>query len=66
MQAITVSTRNAAKALKMDQEFGTIEKGKKADLIVLSDNPEKDIKNTRKIEAVFKEGKEVSKGPLTH
>ncbi|MEO6287772.1 MAG: amidohydrolase family protein [Dyadobacter sp.] len=66
LQAITISTQNAAKALKMDQEFGTLKKGKKADLIILTDNPEKDIKNTRKIEAVWKEGKEVSKGPLQH
>ncbi|WAC13703.1 amidohydrolase family protein [Dyadobacter pollutisoli] len=66
LQAITISTRNAAKALKMDQELGTLEKGKKADFIVLSDNPEKDIKSTRKIESVWKEGKEVSKGPLKH
>jgi imidazolonepropionase-like amidohydrolase len=66
LQAITVSTRNAAAALKMDQEFGTLAIGKKADLIVLSDNPAKEIKNTRKIESVWKEGKEVSKGPLKH
>jgi imidazolonepropionase-like amidohydrolase len=66
LQAITISTRNAARALKMDREFGTLEKGKKADLIILSDNPEKDIKYTRKIESVWKEGREVSKGPIYH
>jgi imidazolonepropionase-like amidohydrolase len=63
-QAITISTRNASRALLADKEFGTLEKGKKADFIVLSSNPLTDIRNTRKIESVWKEGKEVSKGPL--
>ncbi len=64
LQAITVSTRNAAKAIRIDNEYGTIEKGKKADLIILDADPVKDIKNTRKISAVWKNGKEVSRGPL--
>lgn len=64
LQAIMLATRNAAGALKIDMDYGSIEKGKKADLIILSENPEKDIKNTRKIESVWKDGKEASKGPL--
>lgn len=64
LQAIMLATQNAAKALKIDADYGSIQKGKKADLIILSGNPEKDIKNTRKIESVWKDGKEVSKGPL--
>ncbi|MGV3601518.1 MAG: amidohydrolase family protein [Dyadobacter fermentans] len=63
-QAITVSTRNAAAALRIDREKGTLEKGKKADFIILGANPLDDIRNTRKIESVWKEGKEVSKGPI--
>lgn len=63
-QAITVSTRNASRALLADKAFGTLEKGKKADLIILSGNPLTDIRNTRKIESVWKEGREVSNGPL--
>lgn len=63
-QAITISTRNAAAALHIDQEKGTLKKGKKADLLILSANPFDDIRNTRKIESVWKEGKEVSKGPV--
>jgi imidazolonepropionase-like amidohydrolase len=64
LQAIAVSTRNAAKALQLDADYGTIEKGKKADFIILGANPEIDIKNTRSIEAVWKNGVEASKGPL--
>lgn len=63
-QAITISTRNAAATLLIDHEKGTLEKGKKADFLILSANPFDDIRNTRKIESVWKEGKEVSKGPV--
>ncbi|MCF2444237.1 amidohydrolase family protein [Dyadobacter sp. CY345] len=64
MQAITAATKNAATVLKIDNKYGTLEKGKVADFIVLTASPEKDIRNTRKIESVWKDGKQVSKGPL--
>ncbi|SEB09686.1 amidohydrolase family protein [Pedobacter hartonius] len=64
LQAIGVATKNSAKILQIADRFGTLEKGKIADLIVLKNNPATDIKNTRSIEAVYKAGKEVSKGPL--
>ncbi|MCF0055697.1 amidohydrolase family protein [Dyadobacter sp. CY356] len=64
MQTITAATLNSAKILKIDNQIGTIQKGKKADFIILTESPEKDIKNTRKIESVWKDGKQVSKGPL--
>ncbi len=63
LQAISAGTKNAAQLLNIDQAFGTIEKGKSADLIILGANPIEDIRNTRKIESVYKAGKEVSKGP---
>ncbi|MCX2484207.1 amidohydrolase family protein [Pedobacter sp. MR2016-24] len=64
LQAIGIATKNGAQLLKTDQKYGTLEKGKIADFIILSDNPLNDIRNTRKIQAVYKAGKEVSKGPL--
>lgn len=64
LQAITAATKNAAMVLKIDGRFGTLQKGKVADLIVLSDNPVGNIKNSRKIEGVYKSGKLVSYGPL--
>lgn len=64
LQAITVATKNSAKALKIDKDFGTIETGKMADFIILNSDPSKNIKNTRDIFLVYKSGKEVSKGPI--
>lgn len=64
LQVITIATKNAAEALKISSRYGALEKGKSADFIILSVNPLSDIRNTRKIEAVYKAGKEVSKGPL--
>jgi len=66
LQVLTVATRNSAQLLHIDQQFGTIEKGKTADFIILNGNPAIDIKNTRKIVAVYKSGAEVSKGPLNN
>lgn len=65
LQAISTGTRNAAHLLKIDNTTGTIATGKLADLLILADNPEKNIRNTRKITAVYKAGKKVSDGPLT-
>lgn len=64
LQAISVATKNSAELLRIAAQYGTLEKGKKADLIILRNNPATDIKNTRSIEAVYKAGKQVSKGPL--
>ncbi|MFT3705476.1 MAG: amidohydrolase family protein [Agriterribacter sp.] len=59
LQAITVSTKNPAILLQCNTLYGSIEKGKKADFIVLSKNPQSNILNTRSIEAVWKNGKPV-------
>lgn len=64
LQSITVGTKNAARLLKIDTQSGTIEKGKKANMLILNGDPSKDIKQTRSIFAVYKAGKQVSKGPL--
>ncbi|MBE7171014.1 MAG: amidohydrolase family protein [Williamsia sp.] len=64
LQAMGAATRSAAQLLKIDKSYGTLEKGKTADMIVLSKNPVDDIRNTRTIEAVYKAGKQVSQGPV--
>lgn len=65
LQAIGVATKNAAEVLKIDKQFGTIEKGKIADLLIINADPTKDIKNTRSIFSVYKNGIKVSNGPIS-
>jgi len=49
-------TRTAAAAIGRQNEVGTLEKGKFADLVILDADPVIDIKNTRKISRVMKGG----------
>lgn len=46
MEALRAATLNGAHYLGMDHEIGSIEVGKLADLVVLSENPLDDIRNT--------------------
>jgi len=57
MEAIQAATRNPATFLGLDRSVGTIEKNKLADMVLLSANPLEDINNTRKIAAVFFQGR---------
>jgi formylglycine-generating enzyme required for sulfatase activity len=59
LEVIKIATNNGAQALHILDEVGTIEVGKQADLIVLSENPIENIKNTRKIEMIFQKGKSI-------
>ena len=51
-QALAAATRNPAEFLRASKEWGTIEQGKRADLLLLEANPLEDIRNTARIEAV--------------
>jgi imidazolonepropionase-like amidohydrolase len=57
-QVITAATRSGAEFLGA-KDLGTLERGKWADLLVLAANPLDDIRNTRRIEAVYVAGKKV-------
>lgn len=63
LNAIKAATYGSAQALGIEQEVGTIEKGKWADLIVLSPNadPLSDITALGKIEMVIQRGQVVSR-----
>ena len=56
MQAIQSATAGAAEFLGRTKDFGTIETGKFADLVLLDANPAGDIANTRKIIGVVRNG----------
>ncbi len=60
MEAIQTATRNAAEALGLDREIGTLEAGKMADIVAVEGDPLKDIRvlqDRSKIQMVMKEGK---------
>ena len=56
LEVIKIATRNGAQALGIEEDVDTIEPGKQADMIILSDNPVDEISNTKKIEAVTNNG----------
>lgn len=58
MQAIQAATMNNAEFLQ-DSGLGTIEPGKLADLIVVREDPLADIRNTRTVDVVIKDGQVV-------
>ena len=63
MQALQSATSNAGKFLELS-DTGTIEKGKRADLVLLDADPLTDIANTRKIRAVVLNGRYLSRPDL--
>ena len=60
LEVIKIASNNGATALGIENDVGTIEPGKQADIMVLSDNPMDDISNTKKIEAVINNGQFVN------
>ena len=56
MQVIVSSTAVAARAMGLDKQIGTIEKGKDADLVVVSADPTKDVAAFRKLRYVVRSG----------
>jgi imidazolonepropionase-like amidohydrolase len=56
-EVIGMATKNAADALGISGEVGTVEAGKAADLVVLTSNPLKSISNLRDIEYVIQAGR---------
>ena len=54
--AITSATKISAETTGFQHEYGTIQVGKVADMVVLREDPTLDITNTRKIAFVVKSG----------
>lgn len=55
-QAIQVATENGARFLHLEREIGTVQAGKRADLVVVKGNLVRDIDNIENVQIVFKHG----------
>jgi imidazolonepropionase-like amidohydrolase len=56
MQVLVASTRGGAKAMGLEKEIGTVEKGKSADLLLVEGDPTIDVANLRKVRYVVRGG----------
>jgi imidazolonepropionase-like amidohydrolase len=56
IEAIRAATQTSARSLGMDKDRGTLEAGKRADFLVLEEDPLRDVKNVRRILEIYKGG----------
>ena len=64
LEAIHAATAASAEILGAEEELGTIEVGKWADLVILDADPLVDIRNTGRIHAVVKGGEIVDRAAI--
>ena len=64
LQALQSATLEPAKFFRRENDFGTIEPGKVADLVLLDANPTEDIRAVRRIRAVFASGRVFDRSAL--
>jgi amidohydrolase family protein len=57
LEAIQAATIVPARAMRLEAEVGTVEAGKRADLVVVAGDPLADISNVRKVSLVVARGK---------
>jgi imidazolonepropionase-like amidohydrolase len=55
-------TGGAARVMKLEQQLGTIQPGKRADLLVLNANALSDIRDPREIHSVWIAGRRLNQG----
>ena len=64
LQVVKSCTYNAAKILRREREFGSLQVGLSADILIVEGNPAKNISDTRNVKHVFLRGKQVDRDSL--
>ncbi|WP_266158321.1 amidohydrolase family protein [Dyella silvatica] len=64
MEALQAATSVPARVLKLDKELGTLQVGKRADMLLLDADPLADIRNTRRIAKTISGGVVYDPAPL--
>ena len=62
MEAIVAATSDSAKSCWIDEQVGTLEEGKQADVLVVDGDPSRDIEALRDVVDVFQGGEVVDRG----
>ena len=64
VEILKAATFHGALALRKQEDLGTIEPGRRADLLLLTANPLEDVRNLRKIDRIMLEGEWVDRASL--
>jgi imidazolonepropionase-like amidohydrolase len=64
LAAISSATHNAAQFIGAEKEWGTLEPGRRADLLVIDGRPDQRIRDTRNIVAVIQRGQTLDRAKL--
>lgn len=64
LQAITAATKNAAAIMNADKEWGTLEAGKLANILLIDGKPDQNINDTRRITFIMKQGEVINREQL--
>jgi imidazolonepropionase-like amidohydrolase len=64
LEAIRTATYNAARIMKAEGEWGSLQVGRRANLIIVAGNPAVNISDTRKIENVILDGRVLDRSSL--
>ncbi len=59
MEVLKSATSNVARAYRLDKDIGTLEPGRRGDVVILDANPLESARNYRTIRSVIKDGKVV-------
>jgi imidazolonepropionase-like amidohydrolase len=64
LDAIKICTYNGVKILRREKEFGSLQKGLSADILIVEGNPAENISDSRNVKHVFLRGKQVDRESL--